>query len=782
MIYAIFAITTILAELRKSQLENSAKKWALGILAFILTTATMYLGIMISSLIVYFLLGMTAPNLADHLINNPLSTLIENLVFGIPAAILSIVYVPKLVIGQLAKPKRPATAETTERFRWPENVQTRPQQAVQPPQSEASPQGTGVKTSTIFKITGAVALLIGLATTALLITQAVSPDPTTSDQAPVQQPPTAPKPTPTLPPIPNQAPAEPQPAMLTGTTEQSRAPVAPTLEPDPLIATLARIQQATPVAHTSTNSIFFVENDEQISAEAEALALQARTYSEKGQFQEALRLLTRANQANSQQSRTIENLIGLTLMQLERYDEAIAHITTAIQIKDIPLYRINRAIVYSSTYQCEKALEDLAKAATQTDKPEDSTHLRSKMAANLAAANCHIRLGNHQKAEEQLHLAQQMENKPGSSARGSLTLNTLKQHFEEIKSGHSYPEDLLAEADLKKWSEAMNLILEEQPAQAIPLMLKVLENTNPPPSKAKIELAWAYWSLGRHEEALHHINQAVALRQDAYTLSQRANLHLETDNCPQAITDSTEALLHKTYIVPGYNSAVESHWTIGLCQLLQGDTTNANPHLRTALELAQKSEYTQKDMEDITFLLSEEGQQLSAQQRQVTQTAIPTLVTGPADCDTLLRAKLITQTDASSAEQIAHTIDLIQLEQPACSRTAWNPRSPTTYGGQFQIDNDYAQTSEREASSCFTPAQTVDAETNRAQGLLAVGGIIVPSTLRIEGDPSYSPNRASSRDVHNNIIVYWAPNPEERPANQARCWLYTQATGIWSHN
>ena len=105
MIYAIFAIATILSELKESQLESSAKKWAIGILAFILTTVTMYVGIFISSLIVYFLLGITAPNLADQLINSQWSDVIDNLVFGLPAAILSIIYVPKLVIGKLAKPR-----------------------------------------------------------------------------------------------------------------------------------------------------------------------------------------------------------------------------------------------------------------------------------------------------------------------------------------------------------------------------------------------------------------------------------------------------------------------------------------------------------------------------------------------------------------------------------------------------------------------------------------------------------------------------------------------------
>ena len=126
------------------------------------------------------------------------------------------------------------------------------------------------------------------------------------------------------------------------------------------------------------------------------------------------------------------------------------------------------------------------------------------------------------------------------------------------------------------------------------------------------------------------------------------------------------------------------------------------------------------------------------------------------NCDSVLRSQLVFQRGASTADRMQVVISQIQSQQQACAKDVWNPK---VINLSSEAGKCYASTREM-----VTPA--------------IVGDQDLPDGLK-RGDGART---TSGRDSENNIIVYWADDPPDRPSDSASCWLYYSRLRSWHEN
>ena len=126
------------------------------------------------------------------------------------------------------------------------------------------------------------------------------------------------------------------------------------------------------------------------------------------------------------------------------------------------------------------------------------------------------------------------------------------------------------------------------------------------------------------------------------------------------------------------------------------------------------------------------------------------------DCDSLLKAQLIFQRNASTPERMQFVISQIQSQRPECDSESWSP--------VVRVRDGHSR--------------------NCLQFYTHVGKVPVPEGL-MSGIPIKA-NNTSSRDADNNIIVYWTGpavqfgEATSLPSDSAICWLYVSDLSLWT--
>ena len=159
---------------------------------------------------------------------------------------------------------------------------------------------------------------------------------------------TSPPPLPTTPPTANHDPQSTPTARPTATT----APTAPAPSP------------AQPSAPKS---------DDDFSGPAAALVEQGRELFEQEDYRAASEAFAAAQLHHGKPSQVLENQTGMALRRLEDHEQAIDHFTKAIQLRDNPVDRTERALSYIATRQCPKALHDASRALEMQPESTAST-------------------------------------------------------------------------------------------------------------------------------------------------------------------------------------------------------------------------------------------------------------------------------------------------------------------------------------------------------------------------------------------------------------------------
>ena len=155
------------------------------------------------------------------------------------------------------------------------------------------------------------------------------------------------------------------------------------------------------------------------------------------------------------------------------------------------------------------------------------------------------------------------------------------------------------------------------------------------------------------------------------------------------------------------------------------------------------------------------------------------------DCDGLLRSQLVVQRGANTPARIDEVIRQIQNQRDACVVDLWSPKVMAA------VANNVAMSP---AGHCFdgtTDAAGPGIDGTNGNGQSGqVGNTVVPTGLRMgnvlgaasdTGEEGRVRN-TSGRDADNNIIVYWDSDANERPADQAECWLYVSRLQVWDES
>ena len=137
---------------------------------------------------------------------------------------------------------------------------------------------------------------------------------------------------------------------------------------------------------------------------------------------------------------------------------------------------------------------------------------------------------------------------------------------------------------------------------------------------------------------------------------------------------------------------------------------------------------------------------------------MPVHVRSGYDCDAVLRTQLVAQVNVNTPRRMQGIVQRIQAQRSECRVEAWSP---------------LVKYSDSPSSGCE----------DGGAGSKMIEGAAVPGTLLASGGGAMPPR--STRDRHNNIMVYWEdggggdPDFRKLPSDSAICWLYRDDYKAW---
>ena len=248
---------------------------------------------------------------------------------------------------------------------------------------------------------------------------------------------------------------------------------------------------------------------------------------ERGDYQTAIKKFMEVQEHNGTPSAVAEGKIGLSYMGLGKNEQAIRHLSNAIEIEDNALRRNNRGDVYMMTGQCDKASED-ARAALAME-PVKGDRFHTDMEANLILAICHSRQGQHMLA---------------------------LQHAEsaiEIATREGY--------------------------------------TNEKTANIRAMIGDSYKALGQNENAVANYSTSIDLSDNSTARTKRGSSYLASHRCNLAIDDAKAALAMEPKKAHGIHTDVEANFILASCYAQNGNYLSALQHAEATLEMASIHAY-----------------------------------------------------------------------------------------------------------------------------------------------------------------------------------------------
>ena len=235
---------------------------------------------------------------------------------------------------------------------------------------------------------------------------------------------------------------------------------------------------------------------------------QAATELEKGKelfrqedYHGALQAFQSAQIHHGKPSSVLETQMGTAFQQLDDHQQAIDHFTKAIEIKDNPTGRINRALSYIATGQCTLTFQDTKRALDMDPESADGFHTNAE--AHAALSTCHQTSGDNASAIEHAKAALSLMEENNYSAEALATAH--------VSAGDAYT-----------WGK-------------------------------------------QYARATHHYSQAIELNDNAEARASRAWAYRSSQNCNDALTDAGEAIKLPPVSRHGYHSSAEAYWLFAVC-------------------------------------------------------------------------------------------------------------------------------------------------------------------------------------------------------------------------
>ena len=158
-------------------------------------------------------------------------------------------------------------------------------------------------------------------------------------------------------------------------------------------------------------------------------------------------------------------------------------------------------------------------------------------------------------------------------------------------------------------------------------------------------------------------------------------------------------------------------------------------------------------------------------------------------CDDILRAQLLVQRGASTADRMNQVISQIQAQRDECPEDVWNP---VVVDDPFVVASSPAGATATDCWGLGIVRALPSHGFPNTKGILGrIGDTQVPRSLRVgntdgvgtpDGSSDGHVRERSGRDSSNNILVYWSGNPDQRPTDSSTCWLYVQRIRTWDEN
>ena len=153
---------------------------------------------------------------------------------------------------------------------------------------------------------------------------------------------------------------------------------------------------------------------------------------------------------------------------------------------------------------------------------------------------------------------------------------------------------------------------------------------------------------------------------------------------------------------------------------------------------------------------------------------------GGVSCDGILRAQLLVQRGASTADRMNQVISQIQAQRDECPEDVWDPRVTSAGYIASSATPDDPLTPEDESTAAAAGCFGDDADDVGAGA--KIGDTVVPRSLRDGNTDAGNVRGEPGRDSSNNIIIYWSPLPDKRPTDSSTCWLYSSRLRTWDEN
>ena len=267
--------------------------------------------------------------------------------------------------------------------------------------------------------------------------------------------------------------------------------------------TLSPTSSPTPPNAVAQGQVQFIEagGDDSFSGQAATEFEKGKELLRQKNYHAALQAFQSAQVHHGKPSSVLQNHIGMTFRRLNDHQQAIDHFTKAIEIKDNPVSRVNRAISYIATGQCPLTFQDAKRALNMEPASDDGFHTHAEAHTTLSA--CHLTSGDSASAIKH--------------AKAALSLMEESEYSNEVLA------------------------------------------------TAHVSAGNAYTWGKRYARATHHYSQAIEINDNAEARASRAWAYRSSQNCNDALTDAGEAIKLPPVNRHGYHSSAEAYWLFVVC-------------------------------------------------------------------------------------------------------------------------------------------------------------------------------------------------------------------------
>ena len=288
--------------------------------------------------------------------------------------------------------------------------------------------------------------------------------------------------------------------------------------------------------------------DEKFFGQALAEANRGDELFYQGDYNGAIQAYQSAQIHRSKPSSVLENGIGIAFQSLGNHQQAIVHLTKAIEIDDNPADRINRAISYIETGQCPLAIHDAQQVLDMEPESTDGWHTDAE--AHGVFSTCHLTSGDNAQAIKH--------------AEAEL----------QLMETNNYSAEALATAHYSAGA--------------------------------------AFFSEERYPDAINHLSQSIKFDDTAEARASRAWAYIETKDYASALADGHKALAMPAAIRSEYHSWAEAHGALSYCYADESQWEKALQHEESSLRLMYENQYEAAKIavaeENVQFLRTQAAQ------------------------------------------------------------------------------------------------------------------------------------------------------------------------------